>query len=121
MPALWEPELLAKRLAAGREAMQLAMRAGDAEMALDTLGGWHIGSLLESGDTEDAERAMAFSAGKLSIRWQPFVCGVLLTCRTMIALHAGRFDEAERRITEQMQHAARYNFPQGSDAASVQM
>lgn len=115
-PAQWEPALLPRRLAAVREAMQLAPRCGD---WLTTVGlGWHVGTLVEAGDIAAADQAVALFVGELPLRWHPHLGG---DCRAMVALHRGRFDEAERLIREQMQRARRYGYPQAFDAASVQM
>ena len=62
----------------------------------DTIFAWHIGSLMEAGEIDEARAAMTVSVDPSWKRYMPFVSGVLLVCRTMFALHSGRFAEAER-------------------------
>lgn len=119
VPARWRPDLLPLRLSAGREAMALAERAGNPEWAVGHLTGWHVGDLMESGDREGAARAAAFGAEPGAIAQQPYLQSVLLNCRAMIALHAGRFAEAEQIALQGLQHAAR--FGQAAGAAAVQL
>jgi hypothetical protein len=116
-PAHWAPELLPKRLAAGREAMALAGRIGVA----DNVFGWHIGNLMEAGKIDEALAAMDFSGDSKWERYLPFVFGVLQMCRTMFALHAGRFADAERLARQQIPHATRHNMPEGYNTGSVHM
>ncbi len=118
VPAQWEPGLQPRRLAAVRETMQLAARFQDRQIALVTGIGWHVGTLIEAGDTAAAQQAVALFADELSSRWHPHLGG---DCRAMIALHGGRFTEAEQLIHEQMQLARRYGYSPAFDAASVQM
>lgn len=119
VPARWRPDLLPLRLACGRDAMALAERAGNPEWALGHLSGWHIGDLMESGDREGATRAAAFGSEPGTIARQPFLQSVLLSCRAMIALHTGRFAEAEQIALQGLQHAARFGLATG--AAAVQL
>lgn len=118
VPAQWEPDLLPKRLAAVREAMQLAPRCGDQQILLVTGIGWQVGTLIEAGDTAAADHAVALFMDQLPLRWRPHLGG---DCGAMVALYRGRFDEAERQIREQIQQARRYGYPEAFDAASVQM
>jgi DNA-binding CsgD family transcriptional regulator len=87
-------------------------------MLLVTGIGWHVGTLVEAGDIAAADQAVALFMSELPLRWRPHLGG---DCGAMVALHRGRFDEAERMIREQMQQARRYGYPQAFDAASVQM
>jgi DNA-binding CsgD family transcriptional regulator/tetratricopeptide (TPR) repeat protein len=119
VPARWRPDLLPLRLAAGREAMAIAERAGNPEWAVGHLTGWHVGDLMEAGDTEAAARTVAFGADTARIRQQPYGRTVLINCRAMMALHAGRFDEAEQLAMEGMRHATLRG--QVSGAAAVQL
>jgi DNA-binding CsgD family transcriptional regulator/DNA polymerase III delta prime subunit len=119
VPARWRPDLLALRLAAGREAMAIAQRTGNPDWAVGHLTGWHVGDLVEAGDMEAAARAVAFGADAALIRHQPFGLTVLVNCRAMLALHAGRFDEAEQLVNEGLRHASR--FSQVSGATAVQL
>lgn len=119
VPARWRPDLLPLRLAAGREAMALAERAGNPEWAVGHLTGWHVGDLMEAGDAADAARVAAFGAGASEIHHQPYVRLVLTNCRAMIALHAGRFAEAEALALEGFRHATQ--FAQTTGAAAVQL
>ena len=90
VPSRWRPDLRPLRLAAGREAMQLALQAGNPEWAIGHLTGWHVGDLMEAGDTEGAARTAQFGADAAAIHRQPYVRAVLGNCRAMMALHAGR-------------------------------
>lgn len=118
-PARWRPDLLGLRLSSGREAMALAERVGDSELALGHLTGWHIGDLMESGDSAGAARAAAFGPDAGTSAQQPFLRSVLLNCRAMIAMHAGRFAEAEQIAHQGLQHAVRFHLSTG--AAAVQL
>jgi DNA-binding CsgD family transcriptional regulator/DNA polymerase III delta prime subunit len=119
VPARWRPDLLPLRLAAGREAMEIAERAGNPEWAVGHLTGWHVGDLMESGDAEAAAHTVNFGADAARIREQPYVHTVLVNCRAMMALHAGRFEEAERLATESLRHTQLLG--QASGAAAVQL
>ena len=119
VPARWRPNLLALRLSSGREAMALAERVGNPEWALGHLTGWHIGDLMESGDSAGAARAAAFGPEPAAIAHQPYLQSVLLNCRAMIAMHAGRFAEAEQIAQQGLQHAVRFHLSTG--AAAVQL
>jgi DNA-binding CsgD family transcriptional regulator len=119
VPARWRSDLLPLRLAAGREAMQLAERAGNPEWAVGQLTGWHVGDLLESGDANGAERAAGFGIEAAAVRHQPYIRTVQINCRAMLALHAGRFAEAERLALQGMEEATRLR--QTTGAAAVQM
>ena len=74
---------------------------------------------MESGDSEGAAHAADFSADTAAIRHQPYVHMVLLNCRAMLALHAGRFAEAEQTAMLGMQYATR--FGQTAGASAVQL
>lgn len=119
VPAVWKPELLALRLVAGREAMQLAERVGNAEWAVGHLTGFHICDLMASGDIEGAVRLADFGADATAVRQQPWIHLILIACRAMLAQHMGRFEEAERLAMEGMRHAAQRG--QTTGAAAVQL
>ena len=121
VPARWAPELLELRLAAGREATELARRHGRAELAVGHLSGWHIGDLMESGDTRGAAAVADFGLESPEVARQPYVLGVLLTCRAMLATHEGRFADAETSAIQGLQSSARFNFANASGAYAVQM
>jgi DNA-binding CsgD family transcriptional regulator len=118
-PAEWAPELLPKRLAAGREAMRLGVHAGS-DQVIDHMTGWHVGNLTEAGEVDEAI-AMISAVDLESERYQPFVAGVHLMCRTMFALHAGRYAEVERLAQQQMQYSSRHNLTEGFNGACVQL
>ena len=111
--------MLALRLVAGREAMQLAERVDNAEWAVGHLTGFHINDLMASGDTEGAARIADFGADATAVRHQPWVHLVLTSCRAMLAQHAGRFEEAEQLAMEGMRHGALLG--QTTGAAAVQL
>lgn len=119
VPARWRPDLRPLRLAAGREAMQLAQRAGNAEWAAGHLTGWHVGDLIEAGDFESAVRAAEFGPDLDALAHQPYVRAVFINCRAMLALHAGRFAEGDRLAAEAMRQATQLAHTTG--AAAVQL
>jgi DNA-binding CsgD family transcriptional regulator len=119
VPARSRPDLLPLRLSAGREAMELAQRAGNPEWAIGHLTGWHVGDLMESGDAEGAARTVEFGADAMAINRQPYVRAVLVNCRAMMALHAGRFDEAEQIALQGMREATFLG--QAAGASAVQL
>ena len=119
VPARWRPDLRSLRLTAGREAMQIAERAGNPVWAVGHLSGWHIGDLIESGDSEGAARVADFGPDVASTHHRPYEYTVLVNCRAMLALHAGRFSEAERLAMLGMQYAAQLG--QSTGAAAVQL
>jgi DNA-binding CsgD family transcriptional regulator len=99
--------------------MAIAERTGSPDWAVGHLTGWYVGDVIEAGDMEAAMRAVAFGADAPLIRHQPYGLTVLINCRAMLALHAGRFDEAEQLVNEGLCHASRRG--QVSGAAAVQL
>ncbi len=92
--SLWEPGLLADRLAASTEMLTMARRIGNAELALQAHA-WLLVDLLESGDVDGVEAQYeAFEDGASRLRqsvylWNAVVFGA------MRALLAGRLEEAD--------------------------
>lgn len=121
VPARWRADLLALRLESGREAMRLARRLGDTEWALAHLTGWHVGDLMAAGELEAVREVVAFTPDAKSLAAQPFIRSVTLSCQAMLAIHQGRFDEAERLAMEGFRHAAQTQHSRTSGAAAVQM
>ncbi|HSV70948.1 MAG TPA: AAA family ATPase [Methylibium sp.] len=95
-PARWNPELRSLRLVAGREALALGERLGRPEWTIGHLTGWLVGDLLESGNLDAAADLAARGADMPMLRHNRWVTAVQITCRTMIAMHKGRFAEAEQ-------------------------
>src|SRR5262245_7123272 len=121
VPARWAPELLDLRLASGREAMELARGHGGAELAVGNLSGWHIGDLMESGDTRAAAVVADFGRESPEVARQPFCLGVMLSLRVMLATHEGRFADAEALAEQALRCARRFNAANAAGAYAVQM
>jgi len=113
------PDLLPLRLAAGREATVLAEGTGFPEWAFGFTTGWFVSDLMEAGDIGGAARAADFGADTPALVRQPYLRIIVLTCRTLVALHTGRFAEAEQMALEAMRVAARYGQPNGSVAVQM--
>lgn len=121
VPARWAPELLDLRLASGREAMELARGHGRADLAVSNLSGWHIGDLMESGDTRGAAAVADFGLESPEVARQPFFLGVMLSLRAMLAIHEGRFADAEALAEQALRCASRFNAANAAGAYAVQM
>lgn len=103
LPARWSPELRASRLAAGREALALGKRLGRPDWLIGHLTGWLVGELLEAGQLDAAAEQAEFGRDDPMVRHDRWATAVQLTCRAMIAMHQGRFAEAEPLAQQALQ------------------
>jgi tetratricopeptide (TPR) repeat protein len=92
--ALWGPEKIEERLRDAAEVVQLAEQIGDREMALRGQSG-HITDLIELGDFQAADHALAGYARQAEDLRQPFYLWLLTAWKAMRAGLEGRFTEAE--------------------------
>jgi DNA-binding CsgD family transcriptional regulator len=119
MPARWNPELRPLRLAAGREALALGERLDRPEWTIGHLTGWLVGDLIEAGDIAEATRIAGLGADTNVVHHHHWVRAALINYRAMIALHTGRFDEAEQLAQQSLRHAIQ--FSQTTGAAAMQL
>lgn len=110
VPARYWPEQLEERLAAAREAHDLVQQAGHPEWAVGQLTGWYFGDLMEYGDVETACRVLDIHLRVVETFREPFLRTVALSARTLLAIHQGRFTEAER-LAQETGSVARPFFP----------
>jgi tetratricopeptide (TPR) repeat protein len=92
--ALWGPEKIAERLGDAAEVVQLAEQIGDRELALRGQSAY-ITDLIELGDFQAADRALASYAQQAEDLRQPFYLWLLTAWKAMRAGLEGRFSEAE--------------------------
>ncbi|MDX1606175.1 MAG: LuxR C-terminal-related transcriptional regulator, partial [Candidatus Competibacterales bacterium] len=109
VPARYWPEQLEERLAAGREALDLAQQVGHPEWAVGQLAGWYLGDLMEYGDARTAYRELDPYLREADDRREPFLQAVGMSTRTMLVIHQGRFAEAERLAQETVSIARRFS------------
>lgn len=115
------PEHLEERLAAGREALALAQRAGHPEWAVGKLSGWYLGDLMEYGDVEAARTVLDLHMGVAEAMREPFLQAVGLNARTQLTLHEGRFADAEREAQENLEVGRRFSARVAEGVFGVQM
>jgi len=92
--ARWGPDNVAERIAITTELLRLAEEIGDPELSL--LGhGWQVSDLLELGEIEAVDAAIATHARLADTLRQPFYRFNSVMWRAMRAILEGRFAEAE--------------------------
>ena len=97
--AYWGPDHLERRLADSTVLLRSAREAGDRELMLQGHA-WLVVDLLEAGDLTAVEAQIAaFTTGAESLR-QPLFTWSTVVWRAMLAMLAGRLDEAERLATD---------------------
>jgi DNA-binding NarL/FixJ family response regulator len=121
VPGRWFPEGLSLRLGAAREAIAISLATGHPEWAFGFISGWHIGDLMEIGDTAGASEMARLLLSHHDALQQPFGIAVGYAALAMIAAHEGRFDEAEQLASRARAQGARFDANHASGTFSVQM
>ncbi len=99
VPARYWPDRLDERVAAAREALDVAERAGHLEW-VDALTGWYLGDLVEKGDFATAREVVRMHRQVADGLRQPFMQTMGLASLTLLAAYEGHFAEAERLAGE---------------------
>ncbi|WP_416140773.1 helix-turn-helix transcriptional regulator [Halomonas sp. HK25] len=115
------PEQLEERLAAAREALELAHQAGHPEWAVGELTGWYVGDLMEKGDVVAAHGILELHQREAKAWRQPFLQAVGLSAQFMMTLQQGRFDAAERQALENRNMGLRFSPEHAEGVFGVQM
>lgn len=95
IPARFWPDPSGERSAAAREALAVAEQAGHPEWAVGNLTGWYMGDLAERGELPAAKEVVAIHVRVAEAMRQPYLMAVGLSGETMLAIHEGRFAQAE--------------------------
>ena len=112
---------LDERLAAAREALALAERHRQEARAITELYGWHFADLVEKGDFE-AARAVADAHLRVAqVARQPFFQAAALSSETLLAIHEGRFADAETLAQETLKVGSRFSPANAAGAYGMQM
>lgn len=114
LSARWQPERLAERLEAGREAIRLAEQAGDWELMFGSLS-WQLFDLLEAADMATLRATLERHSRLVEELRQPFFRYIAVSFRAVLALLEGRFELSEQLARQALalgQH-------QGLDALGV--
>lgn len=91
---IWPAAFQARRSAAA-EARALAESAGRPDWFVDDIAYFHFGDLVEAGDLAAARTLTERFEPVVEAMRQPFLLTMNLSCRTLLAIHEGRFAEAE--------------------------
>lgn len=121
VPGRWFADRLDLRIEAAREALALVNRADRRDWAVVYLTGWHIGDLMEFGDTAAAAQTAQSRLATGPCIGEPFAEAVALTGLAMVATHQGRFAEAEPLAARAMACGARFDRANASGIFGVQM
>lgn len=120
VPGSW-PEQLADRLAAARDALQVAKEAGRLDWATGHLTAWYFAQLAEIGDIGEAKQVLELHiAGANSLR-QPFLQAVGKAGTAMMAMREGRLADAEDCARETFELARRFAPENASGVYGMQM
>ena len=120
VPARHWPDRLDQRLAAAREALDVAERAGHLEW-LDALTGWYFGDLVEQGDLATAREVVHMHREVAGGLRQPFMQAMGLASLTLLAAYEGRFAAAERLAGETFDLGRRFAPDSALGVFSMQM
>lgn len=120
LPARHWPDRLDVRLAAAREALELAEHAGHLEW-IDALTGWFMGDLVEQGDLAGARTLVQQHCTVAEQMRQPFMQAMGLSGRTLLAAYEGRFADAERLAGEAYAFGRRFAPETALGVLSMQM
>jgi len=115
------PDQLDERLAAAREALALAEQHGQEAWAITELYGWYLGDLVEKGDSDAARTAAAAHVRVAQVARQPFFQAAALSSQTLLAIHEGRFDDAEALAEETLRVGRRFSPANAAGAYGMQM
>lgn len=111
----WGPERLPSRLAAAREAIELAKGIGDEKRLID-ISGWYMFDLMEACDVPAAMRAFEQQSQLANRLRQPYWLYVGTLFKATLALFHGRLDEAETLALHASESGSRLT---GQDVAGV--
>ena len=117
----FRPDQLDERLAAAREAMALAERHRQEAWAIAGLCGWHFSDLVELGDFQTARAVAADHVRIAQAARQPFIQAVGLSSQTLLAIHEGRFADAEALAQETLKVGRRFSPANAAGAYGMQM
>ena len=120
VPARYWPDRLDDRLAAAREALEVAECAGHPEW-LDALTGWYFGDLVEQGDLATAREVVRMHREVADSLRQPFMQAMGLASLTLLAAYEGRFAAAERLAGETFDLGRRFAHDSALGVYSLQM
>lgn len=115
------PEHLDERLAGAREALALAEQHRQEGWAVAELYGWYFGDLMEKGDLETAKTVVANHVQVAEAMRQPFLLAVALSSKTLLAIHEGRFPEAEALAQDTLKVGRRFSPANAAGAYGMQM
>ena len=121
LPGRWYPEQLALRIDAAREAVELAGHAGHPSHESAYLSGWHVGDLMEIGDTVAATTTARFHLSTAQRQREPFNEAAALAALSMIATHEGRFADAEPLAVQALRCGTRFDRANAAGIFGVQM
>jgi DNA-binding CsgD family transcriptional regulator len=100
--AIWEPGNPRERLTLTGELLRLADETGNRELTLQGYR-WHVGALLELGDIQAADRALATHSRVADELRQPLYRFDAVRWRATQALLEGNFPDAERLIAKALE------------------
>ena len=117
----YSPDQLDERLAAAREALTLAERHRQQARAVTELYGWHFADLVEKGDFAAARVVADAHLRVARVARQPFFQGAALSSQTLLAIHEGRFVEAEALAQETLKVGRRFSPANADGVYGMQM
>ena len=85
------------------------------------LYGWHFSDLVEKGDFEAARAIAATHVSVAQAARQPFMLAVGLSSETLLAMHEGRFADAEALAQETLKVGRRFSRANAAGAYGMQM
>ena len=115
------PDQLDERLAAAREALALAEQHRQEAWAVTELYGWHFADLVEKGDFDAANVVADAHLQVAQVARQPFFQGAALSSKTLLAIHEGRFAEAEALAQETLKVGRRFSPANAAGVYGMQM
>jgi len=115
------PDQLDERLAAAREALALAERHRQRAWAITELYGWHFADLVEKGDFDSARVVAEAHVRVAQVARQPFFKAAALSSETLLAIHEGRFAEAEALARETLKVGRRFSPANAAGVYGMQM
>jgi len=115
------PDQLDERLAAAREALALAEKHRQEAWSVTELYGWHFADLVEKGDLDAARRVADAHLRVAQVSRQPFFQAAALSSRTLLAIHEGRFADAEALARETLKVGSQFSPANAAGAYGMQM
>jgi len=115
------PDQLDERLAAAREALALAEEHRQEAWSVTELYGWHCADLVEKGDLDAARRVADAHVRVAQVSRQPFFQAAALSSQTLLAIHEGRFADAEALARETLKVGSQFSPANAAGAYGMQM